>query len=167
MELFLVRHAHALSEEAAGVSTDAERPLSDQGRARFGAAVRALQALGLRLARVEHSPLLRAVQTAELLVPLADGPLAVNDGLAAAPDKRLIAGIEVDRTALVGHEPYISQLLALLAFGEPRAAAGVRFAKGGVAHLEGDPARGGMRLRGLWSARTLALLAERDGQPSP
>ena len=163
MELFLIRHAHALPVGGeGGPRTDAERPLSEEGRERFAAAVRALSALDLRFARVEHSPLLRAVQTAELLAPLLNGPSAVNEELTRVPGKSLLSSLGTDRTALVGHEPYLSQLLALLAFGEPRAASGVRFAKGGVAHLQGEPVRGGMQLRALWPARTLALLAVHD-----
>ena len=115
-----------------------------------------------RPARIAHSPLLRAVQTAELLAPLADGPMVVNDALNAAPDKRLLAKLLTDGTALVGHEPYMSQLLALLAFGKERAGSGVRFAKGGVARLAGEPERGGMQLCALWPARTLALLAANE-----
>jgi len=165
MELFLVRHAHALSVGSDGARTDSERPLSEQGRARFSSAVRTLEALGVRFARIEHSPLLRAVQTAELLAPLAEGPGVENRALTREPDKRLLAGLTTDRTALVGHEPYLSQLLALLAFGEQGASSGLRLGKGAVAHLEGEPVRGGMQLRGLWPAKTLALLATRVGLP--
>lgn len=165
MELFLVRHAHALPVGSGGAHTDAERPLSDQGRARFSSAVRTLEALGVRFARVEHSPLLRAVQTAELLAPLAEGPMVENRGLTEEPDKRFLADLGTDRTALVGHEPYLSQLLALLAFGEQRASSGLRFAKGGVAHLQGEPVRGGMQLRALWPAKTLSLLSTRVALP--
>jgi phosphohistidine phosphatase len=165
VELFLVRHAHALPLGGeGGPRSDAERPLSEEGRARFAAAVRALEALDLRFARVEHSPLLRATQTAELLAPLLDGESAVNDDLTREPGKSLLSALTTDRTALVGHEPYMSELLALLAFGEPRAASGVRFVKGGVAHLQGEPVRGGMQLRALWPAKTLALLAAHDGR---
>jgi phosphohistidine phosphatase len=165
VELFLVRHAHALPLGGeGGPRSDAERPLSGEGRARFGAAVRALEALEVRFARLEHSPLLRAVQTAELLAPLVDGPTVVNADLAGAPGKSLLAALTTDGTALVGHEPHLSELLALLVFGEPRAASGLRFTKGGVAHLQGEPVRGGMQLRALWPAKTLALLAAHDGR---
>jgi phosphohistidine phosphatase len=163
VELFVVRHAHALPAGDGGSRSDGERPLSEHGRARFSAAVRALDALGLRFARIEHSPLLRAVQTAELLAPLCDGPSVANPALNAEPDEDLLAALATDRTALVGHEPYVSELVALLAFGAPRAASGIRFAKGALACLEGEPVRGGMQLRALWPAKTLALVAARNG----
>jgi phosphohistidine phosphatase len=152
VDLFVVRHAAAESlagsvPGASGPATDAERPLSARGRERFTKVVCELHRIDLRLARVEHSPLLRAVQTAELLAPLLDGPRVVNQALTAAPTASLLAGLSTDKTALVGHDPYVSALVAMLCFGDPSRGGGLRFSKGAVAWLEGEPKRGGMQLR--------------------
>ncbi|MEM7307074.1 MAG: histidine phosphatase family protein [Planctomycetota bacterium] len=158
MELFLVRHAIALPLGGSdGPPTDSERPLSPLGRERFASAVWALRVMGVRLKRVEHSPLLRAVQTAELLKPLLDGPMEVSPDLVSPPDAAMLTRLRTDGTALVGHEPWMSGLLAQLCGGSGY---GVRFAKGAVAWLEGEPVPGGMQLRALWPAKTLALLRE-------
>lgn len=159
MNLYVVRHAAALpADGAAGPEADAERPLSSRGRERFGGVVRALAGIGVRFARVEHSPLARAVQTAELCEPLLDGPRAASPALARSPSADLLASLTTDRTALVGHEPFVSELVALLCFGEARAGAGLRFSKGAVAWLEGEPTRGGMRLRAFWPPKTFPAL---------
>ena len=71
MELFLIRHGIAAPGSA--VLSDAERPLTPQGRERFAQAVMGLQRLGVRLDRLYHSPWLRAVETATLLRPVLDG----------------------------------------------------------------------------------------------
>ena len=162
MHLFVVRHAAAepLDPEA-GLATDAERPLSGRGRTRFADAVRALGRIDVRLARVEHSPLVRAIQTAELLEPLLDGPCVVNPALAASPTPSLVSGLRTDRTALVGHDPYVSELVALLCFGAATRGGGLRFSKGAVAWLEGEPRPGGMQLRALWPPESLGALARR------
>ena len=73
MDLFLIRHA--IAEERGEGLPDAERALTHKGRARFKLVVRSLARSGFRFDRVYHSPWLRAVQTAELLAPLNDGPL--------------------------------------------------------------------------------------------
>ena len=160
MEAFLIRHA--IAEPFSPSGTDADRALSSKGRQRFARAVAALGHSGLRLGTVVHSPLLRAVQTAELLAPLVDGDCGASDLLARAPGEatcELLAGSPTDSTALVGHEPWMSELLALLCFGDLRRSWGLRFSKGAVAWLEGDPEPGGMQLRALWPAKALAALA--------
>lgn len=166
MNLYIVRHAAALPPDGdSGSASDTERPLSPRGRERFTGVVRALDRIGVRLARVEHSPLVRAVQTAELLAPLSDGPRTANPALAEPPDDRLLASLAGahDGTALVGHDPHVSELVALLCFRDARAGAGLRFSKGAVAWLDGEPKRGGMRLRAFWPPKSLlALLPEGD-----
>jgi len=162
MDLYLVRHAEAEPERPDG--GDAARALSAAGAERFRAGVAGLARLGVRLDRIEHSPLLRAQETAELLLPLLDdgGETAVAPELARASAGALLARIGDaggERVALVGHEPSLSALIATLVLGwelvgEPQ---GEPFAldKGGVAWLAGDPRAGSMTLRALWPAKTL------------
>jgi len=159
MELLLVRHA--IAEPAAAGQADAERPLSARGRERFEACVRGLSALELDLDRVLHSPLLRAVQTADLLADLLRGESVVTPTLAAPPGSQLLALLqsldEDERVALVGHEPWMSATCALLLTGS-RACESFPFKKGGVAWLEGRPTPGGARLRGFFPPGALAQI---------
>ena len=146
MDLFLIRHA--IAEERKAGLPDADRALTDKGHSRFKLVVRSLVRSGFRFDHVYHSPWLRAVQTAELLAPLNDGPLISTDGLAGPPDPDFFASLEGEHVACVGHEPWMRDALSLLTTGNPNGS-WLRFKKGGVAWLRGDPSPGGMELRAL------------------
>ncbi len=150
MQLYLVRHAIAEDQAAEG---DDARPLSEAGVRRFRRVAKGLKKLGLRFSKLYHSPKLRAVQTADLLMGLVDGESEVTPALAEPPGPSLLELLggfgEEDRVGLVGHEPWLSQLAAWLVLGERERAAALVFKKGGVAWLEGPPRPGGMRLLAL------------------
>lgn len=157
MQLFLVRHAIAVP--AVEGEPDAARPLTDEGRKRFSRVVRGLDRLDIRLDRVLHSPWTRAVQTAELLHRVLDGESAVEPGLAREPDAELAARLAGgERVAAVGHEPWMSELLALLVTGNKTHAERFRFKKGQVAWLEGEPKARGMQLVAALPPRVLRRL---------
>lgn len=115
MRLFLLRHAEA----APGVP-DAGRLLTDRGREQVGRIARLVDwscVDGVK--SVEHSGLVRARQTAELLaaeVPLRK-PLAIRASIRPMDDPRLLA-MEVassrDDRLIVGHNPHLSRLAGLL-----------------------------------------------------
>jgi phosphohistidine phosphatase len=157
MDLFLIRHA--IAEERRAGLLDSDRQLTDKGRVRFEVMVKSLGHAGFRFDHVYHSPWLRAVQTAELLAPIADGPRVSIEGLAQAPRVELFASLEGEEVACVGHEPWMSEALSLLTTGDPNALS-VRFKKGGVAWLRGLPRPGAMELRALLPPR--AHLAHRE-----
>jgi phosphohistidine phosphatase len=147
MEVLIVRHAIAVEHGAlAPGQPDEARPLTEEGRRRFRRVVRGLLRLDLRVDRCLHSPWTRAVETADLLRPVIDGESVCEPLLAGAPGDELIASLRGRRPALVGHEPWMSEMLALLVFGDAEAADGFGFKKGGVAWLEGEAKPGGMRL---------------------
>lgn len=157
MRLYLIRHAIAL-EAAPGQSDDA-RPLSREGIQKFTEVVRGLKRLGVGLDRLYHSPKLRAVQTAELLVPLLDGETEVTPHLAGEPSLELLKTLQGSSVALVGHQPWMGDLCAWLLTAR-REGSALLFKKGGVAYLEGTPKPGGMRLLGFWSPRLLRWLGQ-------
>jgi phosphohistidine phosphatase len=150
MDLFLIRHA--IAEERRVGLPDAERALTDKGRERFEAVVQSLDRAGFRFDRVYHSPWLRAVQTAELLAPIADGPMVPTEGLAQSPQSRFFASLEGERVACVGHEPWMSDTVALLTVGTPDGT-WLRFKKGGIAWLRGSPIPATMELRAFLPPR--------------
>ncbi|KPK16055.1 MAG: hypothetical protein AMJ62_07170 [Myxococcales bacterium SG8_38] len=145
MDLFLIRHA--IAEERRAGLPDADRALTEKGRTRFDKMVRSLDQAGFRFDRVYHSPWLRAVQTAELLEPIAEGPLVVAEGLARPPEPSFFASLEGERVACVGHEPWLSDAVALLTIGTPNGS-WLHFKKGAVAWLRGTPRPASMQLRG-------------------
>lgn len=156
MKLYLIRHATAL--EAEPNQADEARPLSEEGVRKFSQVVGGLKRLGVRLDRLYHSPKLRAVQTAALLVPLLEGESEVTPYLAAAPSLELLKILQGSSVALVGHEPWMGELCAWLLTAR-REGQAFPFKKGGVALLEGPPEPGQMKLLGFWAPRLLRRLA--------
>ncbi len=155
VQLYLIRHAIALEAEP-GQSDDA-RPLSPEGIEKFKGVVRGLKQLEIALDHLYHSPKLRAVQTAELLVPLLNGETIVTPHLAEDPSPQLLKAITGQSVALVGHEPWLSDLCAWLLMGRMEGGQ-FPFKKGGVALLEGTAKPGSMKLVGFWSPKVLRSL---------
>ena len=158
MELFLIRHGIAVPGSV--VLPDAVRPLTPEGRERFAQAVMGLQRLGVRLDRLYHSPWLRAVETAALLMPVLDGEMVSHTALARPPSRALLKDIAGERVALVGHQPWMGQLLVLLVTGGQVDESGFAFKRGGVAWLEGQPKPGRMALQAFLPPKVLRTLGE-------
>jgi phosphohistidine phosphatase len=171
MEVLLIRHAIAVDQDAA--PSDADRVLSPEGSKRFRQIVRGMERLGLSLDRVLHSPWMRAVQTAELLEPVLTDELgrALQETplLTTSPDDALLALARelpaAARVAFVGHEPWMSELLALLITGTVEHAGRLAFRKGGVAWLSGDVQPGGMTVQALLPPRVLRHIRRRARKP--
>jgi phosphohistidine phosphatase len=137
-ELYLVRHAIA-AERGPDWPDDDKRPLTERGMARFREGVAGLAWMRVAVDEVVTSPLVRAVQTAELLAAGIGGrpPVRVLPALAPghAPDETMRHLSDVAsrrRLALVGHEPGLGELAAHLV-GAGRALA---FRKGGVCRID-------------------------------
>ena len=118
MQLYLIRHAHALDGD-----DDEARPLSSKGRAQVRRVSTFLRASGVFApTEIWHSPLLRARQTAELLSKRLkmDTPLCVVTNLTPADNPRRIRrqlAREKRALALIGHDPHLSALASLLIAG--------------------------------------------------
>jgi len=147
MQLFVIRHA--VAEDAEPGREDAGRALTGAGKAKLRQAVRGLRALDVRFERILTSPWKRAAQTAELLAPIATGAPIATDLLAQPPRPELLALLaERNETiAVVGHEPWLGELAAWLAFGDTRYGDALVLKKCGVLWLEGTAVPGGMQLR--------------------
>jgi phosphohistidine phosphatase len=158
MEIYLVRHAIAVPR--GGDALDHARPLTPKGRTRFEREVRGLFALGVRFDRVYHSPWTRAAQTAELLQPVTTGERIVTERLARPPTSNLLEELSGDSIALVGHEPWMSALCAMLLVGDVDRADAFQIKKGGIAHLEGEPGPAACALIGFYPPRPLRRMAE-------
>ncbi|KAB2956073.1 MAG: hypothetical protein F9K18_13390, partial [Thermoanaerobaculia bacterium] len=139
MQALLVRHA--IAEDAPAFrGADHDRPLSADGRRRFRRGAQAIAAQIPELALVATSPLVRARQTAEMIVAACGravlhelAPLAPQ-GSAAAVLAWLTGQHAGPAVALVGHEPNLSLLQALLLTGGERPLA--EFRKGGAALVD-------------------------------
>lgn len=152
MQLFIIRHA--IAADALPQQSDDQRPLTPEGIEKFKAVVKGLKRLEVGFDRLYHSPKLRAIQTAELLTGLLEGQSEVTPHLAESPKLTLLKQLQGESVALVGHEPWLSELCAWLVTGQLHGAQMV-FKKGGVAWLEGTPRPGGMRLLALLPPKVL------------
>jgi phosphohistidine phosphatase len=159
MELFIIRHA--IAAPGSILLADADRPLTPKGRTRFSQAVLGLQRLKVRFDRLYHSPWLRAVETAELLTPVLDGKAVSSPALARAPSQDVLDALDGRRVALVGHEPWMGELVAWLTTGAPPHGSVFAFKRGGVAWLEGQPQPGQMVLQAFLPPKVLRALGER------
>jgi phosphohistidine phosphatase len=138
VQIFLVRHAIA-AERGPEWSDDSKRPLTHKGVARMRQVVGGLRALGVRLDLIGTSPLVRARQTADVLVAgLKPTPeLSLVSAMAPGhPPAELAAALKTMTVAhglaLVGHEPGLGELAAWMV----GARTALPFKKGGVCLVE-------------------------------
>jgi phosphohistidine phosphatase len=148
MNLFILRHGLAVEPGTAGFFRDAERPLTSEGRSKLKKSAEAMKALELSFDLILSSPYVRARQTAELVAQsMKCNSLELTETL--APDGRvekLISLLNRRRAAtedvlLVGHEPYLSELISLLVSGE--VGLPVVMKKGGLCKLSAESLRAG------------------------
>lgn len=165
MQLYIMRHAiAALREKWNG--PDGDRPLTRDGRARMRRAARGLRRLGVRFDVIMASPLVRAIQTAEIVAQefkhrapveicpaLAPGlhPESLFHFIGAFPGAR--------RVLLVGHEPDLGNLVLHLIGGAHADRLPMR--KGAVIRvdLDGTPPAGPGTLVWALTPRILRALA--------
>jgi phosphohistidine phosphatase len=161
MQLFVIRHA--IAEDRRPDQDDAARELTAEGVSKMKQVVRGLRALDLELPRVLTSPWARALATAKLLAPISDGPPVATDLLCQSPRAELLAMIAErgETTAVVGHQPWLGELVAWLAFGDARRGEALALKKGCIVELEGNVVPGGMTLRAILQPRVLRRLARK------
>jgi phosphohistidine phosphatase len=141
MIVYFVRHG--IAEDAAAVGSDAQRRLSEKGRAKMAAIGQTLAELQIEPDAILTSPLVRARQTADIVARALGLPSRVED------DDRLAGGFDLPRLGeiltehadaesvmLVGHEPNMSAVI-----GHAIGGGYVEMKKGAVACVEfSDPA---------------------------
>lgn len=152
MHLYVVRHGIAV-DGGEGIP-DASRPLTDKGRRRFQKTARAFAKLGDKLDLILTSPLVRAVQTAEILAGAADhGEVAVLEELDPKFDVDSVRAAIQSRAgkagavAIVGHEPQLSSLLAALS-GVPQA--DIDLKKGSIVRIDASAVTDGTPVDPRW-----------------
>lgn len=149
MDLYLLRHAIAAEAGIGNLTADSERPLTEEGKKRMVRIARAMRKLGLSFDLILSSPYLRARETADVV--------AVEFGLENAleltpylePGQKLERIVSLVRTRskdspailLVGHEPALSALIAVLLGGDT--SIGITMKKAGLCRLRVDSLRYG------------------------
>jgi phosphohistidine phosphatase len=164
MKVFLVRHALAYERSRKRWPDDSLRPLTPAGKRKFRHAARGLATLLPRTAPIITSPFVRARQTAELLCkamgrrkPQQQAELAAHQP--ARKGLALLRSRQGAAIVLVGHEPYLGNLLSLALAGSTRRL-DAAFRKGGAVCLEFDGriAPGGATLLWMLPPKTLRNL---------
>ncbi|HEX7973898.1 MAG TPA: phosphohistidine phosphatase SixA [Anaerolineales bacterium] len=146
MILYFLRHGLAGDRED-WQEDDSLRPLTEKGKTKMAREAKAISDLDLGLDLILTSPLVRALQTAQIVAKR----LKMKDRL--EQDERLSPGFDLARLAaileshpgaeamlLVGHEPDFSETLSALTGGSR-----IVFKKGGLARAdlsETNPPRG-------------------------
>lgn len=142
MNLYILRHGLATELGEKGIRRDEDRPLTAKGRQRLGRITKAMARLELEFDWILSSPLVRAAQTAAIVAE-AQGltkKLEFTNHLRPAGDPRdLIEQItqqlpQAENILLVGHEPYLSKLIAHLIAGNSNLQ--ITLKKAGLCRLE-------------------------------
>jgi len=143
MLVYLLRHGRAHSASASGVHRDEERALAGAGERELATVIQASAGSLVRPKRILHSPYVRARQTAQILAKGVGfaGILEEHEGLVPLADPTAILPVLADAAsspdtamALVGHEPFMGRLLAILTTGDTRAS--IPFATGMLAAVQ-------------------------------
>lgn len=166
MELYLVRHGEAVSEQA-----DRERPLTVRGKAVVRDVAMLLKKNGLSVDRIWHSTKRRAIETAEIFSECLNGQTGCEKKEGLEPNDSVeILGNKLDEYALefpesklmiVGHAPFLPRLASLLLTGTNEREL-VFFPEAGVLSLRQSP-------YGRWQIQAFLnpeLISKTDQRPS-
>ena len=149
MNLYLLRHGIAVEPGTPGYERDSERPLIPKGERRLQSAAAAMAKLELSFDLILSSPFVRSRQTAEIVA----GELGLKkrvefyDGLVPGGNPKVLIHAlnelkpEPENVLLVGHEPYLSKLIALLTAGSTNMEIDLK--KGSLCKLEAETLRYG------------------------
>ncbi|MBH8565076.1 phosphohistidine phosphatase SixA [Nostoc sp. CENA67] len=128
MELYLIRHG--IAEEKQPGLKDEQRNLTKEGRQKTEKVAHRLEKLGLQFDLILTSPLVRARQTAEILIA-AGVSSQLEESTHLAPDGQISSWLlnwleprnysPNTQLALVGHEPCLSSWAEILLWGEVKA----------------------------------------------
>ncbi|MBI4385793.1 MAG: histidine phosphatase family protein [Elusimicrobia bacterium] len=148
MKLYLLRHGHSPSLQEAGVTTDADRPLSAAGREAIRRAARFLRDQGAHPQVILTSPLRRAQESAEeaartLTPPQGVQPWVLLENRVSGkelwkPLQSRAAGLA--ELLVVGHQPQLGELLLSLSGKD------IAIAPGGLVALAVNPEKSSL----LW-----------------
>ncbi len=138
MQLIFFRHGPA-GAKSEWQGPDAERPLTDDGRAVVAQVATLLAGAGVTVDAVLSSPLTRARETAEIAAAVLGCPdrLTHDERLAHGFDRKRLATIVAEHAGaqtlmLVGHEPEFSAVIGQVTGGS------VVVKKAGVARVDID-----------------------------
>lgn len=141
MKLYLVRHATAIEKIGGAIRSDAERPLTDEGKKEAQMVAMSLRRLGLKGDFFIASPLVRARQTAEIFSEVFGAKEKVQFSETLAPGgqvsdlyKELSTLRRAEEVFLIGHQPDMTRLAQTLLWSGPDL--DMPFKKAGVCRID-------------------------------
>lgn len=166
--VLVIRHAIAQDADAALSQgcEDSQRALTDEGRRKFTKAAKGLAQIVQEIDFLATSPLLRAVQTGDILSrQFSVKPIQIQALMPTAPPGALLEWYRErassDCVALIGHEPGLSSWVSEMLTGRPHSV--IQLKKGAACLLEVDlcasPKAGRASMRWLLQPSQLRLLA--------
>ena len=156
MNVFILRHGIAVERGTKGFEKDSERPLTAKGKRQLRNSAAAMKRMKLRFDLILSSPYVRARQTAEIVAEelKLKKRLKLSDTLKYENNpEAMISQITTlkpmpKNLLLVGHEPYLSNLISRLVSGNGNMA--MDFKKGGLCKVEVENLREGTTAQLVW-----------------
>lgn len=141
MDVYVLRHGVAAERDHCKYPDDDLRPLTPEGIDKLTRQTRGLRAMGLFVDLVISSPLVRAVQTADVVMVGLEvtGELAYSRALRPEAHPYLMMEAlgskysEIEKVMLVGHEPHMSSFVSMVVSGDPNGL--IRLKKGALCKL--------------------------------
>ena len=171
MDVYVLRHGMADERDYRKYPDDDLRPLIPEGIDKLSKQAKGLKSIGFSVDVVISSPLVRAVQTAEVVMAGLGiaGDLAYSEALAPEVHPYLLLEelatkySAVDRVMVVGHEPHMSSFVSMVMSGDPNGM--IRLKKGALCKLR-IPRPDGVKsgwLEWLMTPDQMIRLGERPG----
>ena len=167
MNIFVLRHGIAVELGSPGITRDSDRTLTPKGERKVWQVADAVAAMEICFQLILTSPYARARQTAEIVADALGAKKKLEETEHLTPGgsiKRLIEYIRGIKPApesvlLVGHEPYLSELVSVLMAGDTSAA--VMMKKGGLCKLSAETLTDGRcaTMEWLLTPKQMALMA--------
>ena len=167
MELYILRHGKA-EERSPNITSDSKRRLTEIGKKELDCIGKAIKNLDAEFDYVVSSPLVRARQTADIIlknVKTKKKSLAIWDELKPEVDvektiKKLSSINPSFSILLVGHEPHLSSLVSKIISNSYDA--DISLKKGGFVHIKGIPEKSGFygSLRSILTPKQLKKLCK-------
>jgi phosphohistidine phosphatase len=141
MKLYLLRHGIAVDRIGGEIKSDWERPLTKEGQEETKAVALGLRKIGVRTDLIVSSPLIRAKQTAQIIMEVLakDSEMQISEalapgGLVSDLYKFLNSFRQKENIFFVGHEPDIGRLAGTLLWTGPELH--MPFKKAGICRID-------------------------------
>ncbi len=126
MEIYILRHAIAEERDADKYPDDSLRPLTARGKKRMRRIAEGMAVAGLSFDVIYTSPFTRAIQTADIVAAAFGAQEKLHETRTLATDgdpEELMTLVntmkgKVNSVLLVGHEPFLSDLISVLVTGD-------------------------------------------------